>query len=438
MLYSGKDASKDADGKIVYQFESELATFATAATVDEDIFLTLRTQAQAANISLIVAEQNEQTGIRTDEDYFENPVVKILSSNTTLPVWILDWQYDQHEVTAKLDEDYFLVATPRANTANTPPYFFHTDEASVQPLPVDEVFWQNQVAPVTIPNLVPMQASGEEFFPAHQVIGQPDEDYWQNPVSAATVPNQAPAPHSFESHDPSGPLFGQPDEDFWQNPTAAVTIPNRFPQQSIFEQHDPGGLFAHIDEDFWLNPVFAVSTPNIAPQQFVFEQHESGGSLYARVDEDFWLNPSAPVTYPNRLVLQWVFEQGEQVASLHGPFEDDSIYPLPLPIAGALAWPAPWAGAEDVPTVYQAHEDYFLQPVAPATAFMFQPLPIFYDETQIVPQPLYGGNEDYCSPLPQSVPVLQTLPTWPWAFSAGLDDFVFVVVNGRTWISFIR
>lgn len=508
VLYQGRDVSKDADAIVLYQLESELGTFSAAtATVDED-FVTLRVQAQPANVVLAVAEQNEQTGLRTDEDYFENPIIKTLASNTTLPLWILDWQYDQHEsiflatdedfqaaqihceatntaplqfgfdqsetfprydedlfqvavppaqATAnrtpaqwlldlqfdqheplvRFDEDYFQVAAPRAISANTAQYSYQQDEVTVQPLPVDEAYWQNAAAPVTIPNATLVQWIAEEFFPAHVVLGQPDEDYWQNQVAAASIPNAVPSPYAFETNDPSGPLFGQADEDFWQNPTPAVSIPNRAPSQHSFDQHEPGNLFANIDEMFWSNPVFAATIPNIAPQQATFDQNDLG-SMHVPVDEDFWQNQTAPITYPNRLLFGWVHEQGEEATMLFGQFAPDEYFPLPQPQPGALAWPSPWAGSEDVPTVFQAYEDYSITLTAPTPATIYQPLPIAFDETPIVLQPVYGGVEEYMVPQPQSVAVLPVVPTWPWAFSSSEDEFKFTVIAGRVWITFIR
>jgi len=374
--------------------------------MDEDFAANLLTSPVSQNVPQQQFANDEPTWIYFDEDFWRAFVYSLAPSNFVLVV----------------GENVERLIPP-------------------VPLPGDEDFWANPTAPVWILNIVPNAAIWEPDFYAHIVQGQPDEDYWINPVFAVTISETVSQPYLFEQHDPAGSFHGQPDEDFWINPTLPVTVPNLAPAQFAFDQHDPGALHSSVDEDFWSNPTFPVVINNVSPQQFQFEEHEPSGALFGAYPNDGeWLNWVSPVTIPNLRLDQSNFSQGEEAVQLYGAFEYDNYFPLPQPIVGTLSWPAPYTGADaaDQPTVFQAAEieSYIVPSFGVQQGTNWQALPLFWDETPIVPQPIWGGSEEYQIPQPMTLIVIPVIPFWPWDFAAS-EDFKFVVIRGRTYITWI-
>lgn len=251
--------------------------------------------------SVFTADDTFLTLIQTtpvDELYWQNSVPPIAGSQFLVLPFLDPEELPQFPAATNHLDDAALW------TPNIPPaeldwnvLFFLDDGSWVPAMEPDEDFWAPQILPqLWAQPQQPFNVGDDTEFPRP---GQMDELYWQNqsaPVALSFAPlQQSP----FEQNDPAGSLRTTVDELYWQNPVTPVV----WPQPSVFTSDEFPPSFTpvfQVDEDFWTNPVPAVAASNRVQLPFNVEEPPHPTLTTAVPDEVFWI-PSVP--------LQAVFQQ---------------------------------------------------------------------------------------------------------------------------------
>ena len=265
-------------------------------------------------------------------------------------------------------------------------------------------------------------ASAEQVFDYQQddpagnlatVSAPPDEVYWRNPVFPVPASHFLRFPAQLDPDlIPAGKLAtvsAPPDEVYWRNPVFPVPASHflRFPAQ-LDPDLIPAGKLATVsappDDTSCKALVAPAQSTMLAPSQAIFD--EQFPKLYGQYDEDFqcpiippqtWAVPPSAFTYDDVIVPQ------------PNPFSpDEDLWRVTIPqvvTQSGLYLPDP----ENIPagSLYgQFDEDFWVNPVAPISASLYQKLPLG-DVEEIPAGSLYGVQDDINWPV-------VSIPSWSY------------------------
>jgi len=161
------------------------------------------------------------------------------------------------------------LATSTAALA-TQVFSFHQDDPALSAGQYNDYDWQNPVAPIAY-YVPPQVITDDQVIVPQPAPFQPDEDFWQNQVAPLVAPNIVPSPWTSDEQTPL--LFGQHDEDFWNLQIQQQTWANVIPPPWGFDEQTPA-LYGQFDEDFWNLQIQTQFWPNVYPQPWTFDQIE--------------------------------------------------------------------------------------------------------------------------------------------------------------------
>ena len=252
--------------------------------------------------------------------------------------------------------------------------------------------WQNPVAPVAATNYValPYQPDPELVPAGNLLIFLGSGDGSRSTAGYIKGDNGRIINYSFDPDFPAHSGFVQvftPDEDFWVS-----GVPPTIPEPTLLWFSDDISAYPVIDEDYWQNAVPATPQTFALLHQSAFETNEFVPAPFfaGQADEDFWINPVAPLDRVLRALHQWPFDP-EQPGQFSGqPDEDFWVSGVaPVPPGYALFFPF---NLDDqlifTPQVPGDDSEFWLNPVSPVAASMYQRLPYYHAEDQWLTLPV--------------------------------------------------
>lgn len=279
---------------------------------------------------------------------------------------------------------------------------------TVPQLPVDEVAWQNPVAPDLWPT-PPLQPISEspQLVPAVS-LGVDDSDGGQWLLSLArqnvVAQNDGIAISVFVTDEEVEGVLTV-EEAYWQNPT----VPDLWPlsPRVAFSDTDPVVPALGVEEAYWQNAVPPDLWP-VPPLSAISDPSEAVPQLH--VDEHYALPLVAPSLWPTPPL---VFIDDITVEQVPTSVVEEQQYAPP----SMALWPTPlvtaFAEPDVLPGVLPVGEDYW-QPPTPALDSQ-SPVAAFASDEQIVSMPIDDG---WLPPV---------FPTWMHA-RPFLDDDTLPVV----------